>query len=397
MKKFFIYSITAVFLIVITVICTKAMLSAFDLESTDQHVKVKVTEITSVDKEGIQLTDENGNPYTVEFKTVKFSAKYLSGDFTGNVDEAFECYQSVNPGDLDSGRQVEKGDIVYVIRDKTDTAIKGDFKFEYYSRSNTLLMIAVFVLAIVLLLFAVKGFKDLMLFLFSAVIGAEVIIAGFAKGDFAILPLILIILLIIALHSVNKFGLSIKTAISALGSVISIFVPLIIFNALYGSLNISGAFDDYTVIKNSNSLNEVFNYKTVFVCTLLLAVLGGVIYVCNATVSSTKRTYKELSRDDANTMFTNVFSECLKASRQHVIPLMLAVVLGFIASNIPYILEALSLSTSSELFFNSEQFTIICLGVMYATVSIAIASPVVIGLCAVAKTIKEKLATKKSQ
>lgn len=369
MKKYFNLALIILALI-ITVVCTIGVVNAFNFdESNSNLIKVKVTKITSVDRQDFNNQDSN-----VYFETIKFNAKYLSGGAVDNKDEELKCFQTISSTDATAPKKISVGDVVYIERNTTNVSLTANYAFKDFSRSTALLVLFIIFLVASVGVCLFSKFKTIAMFILSIIIGTELLLIAFANNKAVFLLSLLSFLIIILLNTVSQFGFSLKTVLSAVSSLVTLLVTTLVYLIIYANMNFTGIFNSYAASITEGQMKNgmAFSYKNLLLCIILMSAIGGVVYIANSvTVALSKNI---ANQQESNLL--NLFFDNFKHIRKQLSSLLLFVTPSLVAIYLSDVIVSKNISTSFGLFLNNEAFATAIITIMLTLICIVITAPI---------------------
>lgn len=325
-KKEYSSIITAIILIIISIIFFNIISSKLNYEKTEENIKyykAKVLE-TKTKKVKTQIPLDNMNGDQKEIEVEEFKALIKDEDLKGK-----EVEGQKEPTEFKGVKddKLKKGDKIIIVK----SAIDGDESFHYVSKNYSAklaVLIIMFVLGVILIA-KTKGFKTISLLFLIGYAIFKTYIPAIICGYNIYLTTILLAFYSITIGIIIINGLNKKSYSAILGNLVGISLAGVLGIITNNIFNMTGITSEESMLLIRTE-NHTFDLRGIAWAGILIGALGAIM----DTGLSISSSIREISKTTKTTDFKELFKSGMEVGKDAISTMISTLLLAYISGTL---------------------------------------------------------------
>lgn len=268
-----------------------------------------------------------------------------------------------------NARTFKKGDRVLVV---VNTSAEGEVFYSVgdYVRTEALAIVFVAFLALALFIARKKALASFLSLGFTFLIIFMVLLPALSSGQDPVWATIGSAILIIPVTYYLAHGVSRKTNVAILGTLIALVITGVISALATDAARLSGFINDETHFLKS--LNEMFDLKGILLAGMILALLG----VLDDVTISQSAIVAELKETDAKLQPAELYEKAMKIGTDHIASVINTLFLVYAGASIPLLLLFQFSGVSAMNLLNYETIATEIIRTLTGSIGLMLAVPI---------------------
>ncbi|MBI96120.1 hypothetical protein CL656_03145 [bacterium] len=268
----------------------------------------------------------------------------------------FEVIEIQDEGVLVSQNNIESlvdpGNFDLKVKDKVIVETAGDYSYvsEVYKLNEVKILILLFC-GFLIYIFKVQGFRVISSLIGSVLVISYITLPLISNGYSPVWVCFFTSLILVPLTFYLSHGVSKKTNIAVLSTLISILFSSLVIYISMNYLNLSGMSSEESNFLMFNPDYD-FNFKGILFGGILISLLG---ILDDITISQTSLTL-EINESDPKQSFRKLFLRSIKVGRDHIASLTNTIFLIYAGASLPLLLLFFVGSQDIGMILNNETF-----------------------------------------
>ena len=348
---------------------------AFTAYASQLVVQATVTEVGEVTTEETVL---GGQAYTTT--TTVFKAKITEGDYAGTVIEAVHLDDPFIPYYL---RPVQKGDNVF-LQYAPETGSDVRWTLQEYRRTDGLLWMGLFVVALILLFGRTKGIHTIISLSFTCLAIFTVFVPSILSGQNIYLSTVIIGVYVIGINILLVIGPGQKglcSAVSCLSGLAAVCAMSLIMDRV---LSLTGLVEEDSILLLYLNPDNPIDLRAVIFAAIVLGGLGAIMDVGISTSSSLYEVYTA----DPTMSWRSIWQSGMTIGRDVIGTMSNTLLLAYIGGSLSLVALLMAYNDSMIVLLNKELIVVEILQALVGIAGLLLVIPLTSLVCAVIFTRK---------
>jgi uncharacterized membrane protein len=364
--------ITAVVLIIIgyNFVAEGRRFNLYDNAAKPEVTSATVLEVSErIIEEDEFIDDEFGGiDHFFTGEKIYFEAKIRGGKHKGEIVRASQTFSNYTP---DMSKEVEKGDLVSLIK------FEKDWLFNGYYRIGKIIGLGFIFMICVIIFGRKKGFNTLLSLFLTCVAIFAVFVPSILAGKNIYLMSILVCMYTTAMTLLIVIGYNKKSFAAAVGCISGILVTGLIILIMDKVMLLTGIVDEHSRYLAHLPVNPPINLRAIIFAGIIIGTVGAVMDVSMSIASS----LWEVKEKAQTISFKSLFRSGLTIGRDIFGATAYTLILAYIGSALSVVLVLSVYSSSLPSLLNMEMIIVEILQILAGGLGILFAMPLTAFFC----------------